>query len=191
MAMPDDKTNDPLQDALRGLPREHVPPATLEATTVGALRRAGLLRPSRRWGAGIGVAAGIALAFATGFAAGRTGTAPPLPTHVLFVYGASTGTDARAHAARAAEYRAWAGRRHLAGEVVGGEALADNGMLVFKPDTGAFGGIAAAVVGDTATDPSGFFLVRAESRQAAMHLAREHPHLAHGGRIVVRDIQQE
>ncbi len=186
--MPDD-SNDPLLETLRQLPRELPPPAALEDATVRRLRVAGALRssfPVSRWLA----AAALAIAFlGTGYWTGqRSVPAVPDPTYALLLYGGSTGDDSAAHAVRAAEYSSWAATPHATAAVVGGEALAGNGMLIFAPDTGAFGGIAAAVLGADETQPVGFFLVRAASRQAAMQLARDCPHLKYGGRIVVREI---
>lgn len=186
--MPDD-TNDPLLERLQQLPRELPPPASLEDDTVHRLRAAGSLRAwytPPRWLA----AALFAIAFlAAGYLTGRGSVeTPPAPTYALLLYGGSTGDDSAAHAVRAAEYGEWATRPHPTAAVVGGEALAENGMLIFAPDTGSFGGIAAAVVDAGDTQPVGFFLVRAPNRQAAMQLARDCPHLKYGGRIVVREI---
>lgn len=184
-----DDTNDPLQDALRHIRRETPPPASLEDATIRRLRAAGELRrpaPAMRWLA----AAVLAAAFlGAGYWTGKgTASGPPTPTYALLLYGGSTGDDSAAHAVRAAEYSAWATAVHPAGDIVGGEALGETGMLIFKPDTGTFGGIAAAVVDAGDAHPVGFFLVRADTRQAAMQLARDCPHLKYGGRIIVREV---
>jgi hypothetical protein len=184
-------------DELRRVPRDRTPPPGLEARTLASLRSAGLVGsprrsavPGRRWllAAGLGIAV-----FAGGLATGRSAVPrAPAPTWALLLYGGATGDDSAAHAIRAAEYSAWASAPHPAGRVVGGEALGSEGIALFRPDTSAFGGVAAAVTRDAAgSELVGFFLVSAPHRQAALQLARDCPHLKYGGRVVVRRIERD
>ena len=73
------------------------------------------------------------------------------------------------------EYSAWAGGLAQAGELVGGEKLGSS--VAVEPAS-------AAALGDF----TGFFIVAVPNDSAARELARESPHVRHGGRVVVRRI---
>jgi YCII-related domain len=173
--------NDDSVEELRALPREVAPDASLEQRTIAALRTRSLLRsPRPSWRlrpAGWLVAAGIvAMAFVSGFAAGRAGTEPARPeaSFALMLYG-EIGGDSATQMERAMEYGAWARASREGARVVGGEALGDR-----VGDVGVSG---------TADDLVGFFLVQARDREAAARLAADCPHVKYGGRVVVRQIQ--
>jgi hypothetical protein len=75
------------------------------------------------------------------------------------------------------EYTAWAGALARRGALVladelDPQAAGTDGL----PDSGSLG------------QPTGLFIVRAPNATAAMELARSHPHVKYGGRIVVRGI---
>ncbi len=166
---------------LRDLPTEVAPDDGLEQRTIAALRARSLLRnPRPSWRvrpAGWLVAAGImAMAFVSGFAAGRAGTEPARPeaSFALMLYG-SVGGDSAQQLLRAAEYGRWARAAHEGARVVGGEALGDH--------------VGDAGVAGAADDLVGFFLVQARDREAAARLAADCPHVKYGGRVVVREIQ--
>ncbi len=170
-----------LIDSLRRMSREQVPPAHLEDSTVSRLRHASLLGPppGRRR---MLVAASVLFAFWLGWAtanAGTDGATPPPPTFALMLYGGPPDDDST-HVALAAEYAAWAAADHGEVAVVGGEALGAPDDLVVPPDV-------RMVI--PAQAPVGFFLVQAPTIEAASRLARQCPHLKHGGLVVVQAIR--
>jgi hypothetical protein len=74
--MRDDELTSDERDALDGLPRDRIPPSSLEERTVRALKERGLIRaetrtaPPRLWIAAAGIAAALAF-FATGVVVGQ------------------------------------------------------------------------------------------------------------------------
>ena len=181
------------------------PPPELKSRVIDSLRQRGVLRP-RGWGArpaGAGaarrvaaVAAGLAL-FAAGALVGRgsraapgpdntamgvtpTGALPrPLPQFLVVLEEPASFQPDRALADLVREYGAWAGELGREGRLVAAEEL--DGWSAVLPADDAPG----APEGSPATAMTGFFLVRAEDRDAALALARTHPHLGYGGRVVV------
>lgn len=89
----------------------------------------------------------------------------------LLLYEPASFDTTLAHEQLAVEYRAWAGS--LGGDFVSGEALGD----------------ARVLGGDAPTaEPTGFFMIRADSYDEAVALARDCPHLRHGGVVSVRTV---
>jgi hypothetical protein len=84
------------------------------------------------------------------------------------------------------EYRAWAARLSGQGRFLTGEKLKNGGALIQaapgKP------GASQEALGADAEFIGGYFLVRAESLEEAVRIARTCPHLARGGSIEVRQI---
>ncbi len=159
------------------------PSPDLERRVVAALDARGLLH--RRRGAGRVVAA-LAAALtlvAIGFGAGtwraRSVSAGEAEPRFLLLLTdeavAVAATRPAALGARVEEYRAWAVQLGEAGRLVGAEKLKDE-VEVLGP--GAADG----------TRVSGFFEIRAASREQALSIARSHPHLRYGGAIVLRAI---
>lgn len=167
-------------DALVSLPREIDPGPQLERRVVGALQHRGLIRgrtvmPAWRRAA---LAASLLLAFAVGWLARgpvRTGP-PPAPDRFAFLlFGETAPGDERT---RVNEYRAWAERLAAQGRRVSGEKLGAEGSVAGRVELDAF----SRTLG-------GFFIVEARTLEEAMVLAREHPHVRHGGTILVRRIE--
>jgi hypothetical protein len=154
------------------------PPSGLEDRTVRALRERGLVRRPRPRAIAIGAfAAAAAIVLAAGWAAmSRTAAPGAGPRFVLLLY---AGTDAPAGTAdiRRQEYAAWARELASRGVAITGEEL---GSETLEVGTGA----------SSAADllPRGFFVVSAESLEAAERIAATCPHLRHGGRIAVKRI---
>jgi hypothetical protein len=142
------------------------------------------------------VAAGLAL-FATGALVGRGSRAAPgpenaatevspsaalprvLPQFLVVLEEPASFQPDRALVDLVREYGAWAGELGREGRLVAAEEL--DGWSAVLPADDAPG----APEGGAATAMTGFFLVRAEDREAAVALARTHPHLGYGGRVVV------
>jgi hypothetical protein len=76
------------------------------------------------------------------------------------------------------EYKAWARREAGAGRLIEGEKLEPQALVLGAPADGQAGSRAVA----------GFFVIAARDDAEALAIARGCPHLAHGGRVVVRRI---
>jgi hypothetical protein len=117
--------------------------------------------------------------------------ASPKERYVLLLHGPARTTpatptqaaaDSVAEQAIVAEYRAWAMRLRDSGALVMAEKLADDPLTMLT----AAG--ATQMPRHTADELGGFFLIQADSAEA-FRIARECPHLKHGGTVQVRRIQ--
>jgi hypothetical protein len=174
------------REELERLRQEVAPPPEMEAGLVARLEREGLIsrRPvSRRWLAPLAVAAAAGL-FALGGYWSRAPERPAGPRYVLFVeVGPGQAVTGDALLSRIREYRDWSVRMRASGHGLGGEKLAGGGW---------------SLEGDSAQDlpprsdgfeTGGYFLLQARDDAEALEIARTHPHLKHGGRMVLRRIE--
>jgi hypothetical protein len=181
MADEPDTTSEALP-AVRSLPRGIEPPPGAEAHIIAALRRDGLLSPSRRSRSRplLALAAGMLL-FIAGWALGNLGTQPSTRSDpvgfALLLYGDVSTVDGAEEAALVDEYRRWAMGLRRAGREVSGERLGDAMRIV-----------QTAAPGMTPERVRGFFLISAASLDEAEAIARTCPHARRGGVIVVRSI---
>lgn len=164
-------------DPLSSLPRELPPPPALRGRVVDALRARALLSAATPLHPWLRLAAAITL-FAAGAAAGRfapsaliSDSESPMPRFALLLFEPASFDTTASHDDLAAEYGAWAAS--LGAQFVSGDALGDSRTL---------GGDSPAV------EPTGFFIVNAVDYDAALTLARECPHLRHGGVVTVRTV---
>jgi len=171
------------REALRSAFQEPLPLA-LEDRVVATLRRQGLLRNRyrrmARWTAGM--AAALAL-FASGAFLERVRAAPPPGEQfMLLLYEDATFQHAPASdpGAHAREYGSWA--RSLSGHLVGGEELSSAGKLL------AGNAISDQLPSAGAGVVAGYFLIAARDMDEAVRIARDCPHLRHGGRISLRPL---
>jgi hypothetical protein len=184
-------TNEPLtpqdHDDLTRLPRDIPPPGDLEARTVRSLQAAGALshRPRIRpaWTWTLQIAAALTLVVGS-FLAGRLSTVAPGASpdaaanrYLLLLYGGDAASNDEERA-RVEEYATWAETLRQAGQLVGADRLAARVDVVGS----------SAESSTIANSPSGFFMVRAASREDALAIASGCPHLRHGGTVVVRAI---
>jgi hypothetical protein len=146
----------------------------------------------------LALAASLALGVVLGRRSGSSDSpapnaASPAPRerYVLLLHGpartaprsASEATaDSVAEQAIVSEYRAWATRLRDSGALVMAEKLASDPLTMLTP-TGS-----TELPHDTADELGGFFLIQADSAEA-FRIARECPHLKHGGTVQVRRIQ--
>lgn len=147
-----------------------------------------LHRPSRKgarlprvlpWAA----AAAIAIA---AFLGGRTwpaATAPARnesPRYLLLLHERPGSGNESAEESRevVAEYKAWARRLRSEGKLVGGEKLADSGALLSRSGAREF----------PAGEIGGYFVIRATPEEAR-EIARTCPHVARGGTVELRRIE--
>jgi len=165
------------RQALRTMAEAPPPPAVLERV-LDELGRSGRLCKRRMAGWTLSAAASLVL-FAGGFTVGQRRPTPAgdaRPRYLLLLYDATASTP-QEEAARVSEYGAWARRLGAAGHLKAGEKLKDE----------------AFVLGPAAREAEhgrlgGYFLVAAASLDEALAIARDCPHLRHGGRVVLRPI---
>lgn len=140
------------------------------------------LPPAKRrlgWQSVLALAALLLLAFLGGRATRGVGGEPEGSQYLLLLYEESEYRDDRPIQETVAEYRRWAdslrGRRLL----TRAHRLDDRrlALLAQQPAEGR------AV---TASDPTGLFIVRADSPDSAAAIAQTSPHLKYGGTIVLR-----
>jgi hypothetical protein len=150
---------------------------------MATLRERRVIRPSRRTRAVrvlVGAAAAVAL-FTGGWIVGaRPEPASPdgnTPQFMLLLFGGDPASAAEA-ATRVSAYREWAISLSRSGRHVSGERLGDGATRVGPPAPGPGGSMLR-----------GFFIVSAPSEQEAAALATSHPHVRHGGTIVIRRIE--
>jgi hypothetical protein len=157
------------------------PPPELKQRVQGSLRANGVLRRTPHWSrAPLAIAAGVAL-FLAGAQYARLGTSPansdPIFTLLLYEDAAFQPQVPVEEIVR--EYTAWA------------HDLRDRGALVLAEELDPvvhLAGADAPVTESPLGQLTGMFVVHAADRDAAMELARDHPHVRHGGRIVVRGV---
>jgi hypothetical protein len=96
---------------------------------------------------------------------------------------AQAAADSAAEQAVVAEYKAWAGRLAASGALVAGEKLAD------EPITRLAANGASEMPRGTADELGGFFIIQVADSAEAFRIARDCPHLRHGGTVQVRRIE--
>ncbi len=164
------------------LPREVAPPPPLEDRVVAALSREGLVRATpamfRRawtpWAAAVLVFAAGALAGAM-WDGGAATTAPGQPKFLLLLEGGER-VSGEEETRTVEAYRAWAGGLSAAGRFITGERLASGAAVVPGADVADAGRV------------QGYFIVSARDLADAAAVAEASPHVARGGRIIVRPI---
>jgi hypothetical protein len=132
-----------------------------------------------------GTAASI-LVFALGHRVGRGSVGPRQAAagrFALFVLG--DGTDGVPEASKVAEYGQWLTTLSQSGIGVSGEKLRNPGWLLGAGSTRFDAGIDPA----PADRITGFFIIAAPTPDSALAIAQGMPHLKHGGRLVLREIE--
>jgi hypothetical protein len=123
--------------------------------------------------------------------ASNASASAPKPRYLLLLHGPAqtppqtaeqSVADSIAGAAIVAEYKAWAMRLRDSGALVAAEKLAANPVTMLSASG------ATEMPRGTADELGGFFLIQADSAEA-YRIARECPHLRHGGTVQVRRIQ--
>jgi hypothetical protein len=118
--------------------------------------------------------------------------AVPKQRYVLLLHGPAralpaseqqSAADSVAEVAIVAEYRAWAIRLRDSGALVMAEKLADDPVTMLASSG------ATELPHGTRDELGGFFLIQAADSAEAFRIARECPHLKHGGTVQVRRIQ--
>ena len=119
------------------------------------------------------------------------GATAPKEKYILLLHGpararpttaAEAAADSATERALVAEYAAWAGQLAAQGSLVAGEKLADEPLTVL----GSTGTV--DVPRFTADELGGFFIIQADSAEA-YRIARDCPHLKHGGTVQLRRIE--
>ena len=140
--------------------KELAPPPGLRDEIARRLRRDGLLQRRRVWP--WAVAATVLIAFLL------RPQKPPQANYILLLYETSS-----VNTGNRAEYTAWA--QNMRPLIVGGEELDNNTLLTLN---------------EAASSPrlAGFFLIHAKDDATAQRVARECPHVKHGGGVTLRRI---
>ena len=168
------------------LPSRLSPPPALEQATVAKLQSRGLLSRRRIPHARLLLtAAAVLAAFGVGF---RVGQAPRRAApgqasstrFVLFLEPLPGETPGAHEPDRVAEYRDWARRVSWSGRAISGEKLRSEVRFV-GPGT-------ASPEETLSGRVSGYFVISARDYEDALAVARDCPHVRHGGVIVVRPI---
>ena len=148
-----------------------------------------------RWAAGLKVAAGIVLllggallgrltaASVTPPGGGGRDLSAPTQSYLLVIRGNEPNRRFPDTPLMPA-YRAWESDLEREGILVAAEKLRDDGGRWVNDWAPTDDGADALAV-------RGFFLIRAESYEDAVRVARESPHIAYGGTIEVRQIERE
>lgn len=161
-----------LASDLHGLRRDVAPRREVEARLVSGLHRERAQSQSRsvllRW---MAIAAALAIAYAAGWSSAKRPTlaARPGERYVLLLYGESQLKDSvEAH-------RRWAVDLHERGILIGSAKLKQEAVDLDAgtPADGSLGG---------------YFVIRAGSLDEALGIARQCPHRAGGGRVIVRPV---
>jgi len=190
--MPDeDELTQAERERLDALPDEVPVPRGFEERVVAAARARGLVVDTPRQAVGtrrqlvrLGLAAGL---FGSGLGVGLLGrrrgqeSAAPEggPLYLLLLYPGPGDLAGRPvdEESRVAEYAAWAGGLRRAGQLVSAERLKEEGLRLGSGAPEAW-----------TSGPQGFFLVHARDDAEAEAIARECPHLRHGGRVAVQAV---
>ena len=85
-----------------------------------------------------------------------------------------------------AKYRAWRDKGHKAGFVLGGHKLTDDGGKILRGDKVV---VSDGPYSETKEMLGGYFMIEAANYDEALRLSRDHPHLAFGGTIELRQIE--
>ena len=96
---------------------------------------------------------------------------------------ADIAADSANEQALVAEYSAWAGRLAGEGKLLAGEKLADDPLTMLVANG------TADVPRFTADEVGGYFIIQAADSAEAYRIARDCPHLKHGGTIQLRKIE--
>lgn len=163
---------------------DRTPPGVLQQRVAATLHRDGLVEPrsvrirrmSMRAAFGLSV---VALSFVAGRLQRQTTAVDARPEFLLLLYEDSTYRDDRHTAEKVAEYSAWADSLGKERALVLGEKLGLKQVQLPERDGRA----------DT-NAPTGLFIVRAVDLPSAREIAGSSPHLRHGGRIVVHEIDR-
>ncbi len=170
----------------RTLREQPVAPDSLMETTMNALTERGLLRgaPSR-WLLPLAAAASLAIGVFAG-SLWRTPDVPaPVPaSHLLLLYedAGYRAAPAGEEGERVAEYTRWAHDLAARGR------LADAAELAGQARTFSASATSEGQADTTLGSLTGFFLIAGADAAEAERIARECPHLRHGGRVVLRPL---
>lgn len=164
------------ENPLEKLFDDAAPPASLRDRVLRSTHP--LAQRRVRWGVALGMAAMLALAFLGGRATRATGDGAG-PQYLLLLYEGAEYRDDRPPQETVAEYRRWADSLRQQRLLTSAHKLDDQRLSLLQQQPVEVGRPAPS-------DPTGMFVVRADSPDAAAAIARTSPHLRYGGRIVVR-----
>jgi len=193
---PEETLSEAERRALQALHEDLLPPPALEDRVILELKSQGLLRAQHagwRWPrrAALALAASLAV-FLGGVYFGTRATSPaPRSAGAQFVFFLVEGESFRAplpgeEKDRIAEYRNWAHRLGDSGIRLSGEKLKDGEEILRASPSGVLS--AGAEAKDGVGSLGGYFIVEAKNLEQARKIASTCPHLLHGGRLIIRQI---
>jgi hypothetical protein len=167
------------ENPLEKLYDDATPPASLRDRVLRATAH-GKRRPV--WQVALALAAMLMLAFLGGRATVSSRGEAEGPQYLLLLYEGAEYRDDRPVLDIVAEYRRWADSLQGQQVLTRAHRLDDTRLALVQGGPVEEGAT-------TSADPTGLFIVRASSRDAAEAIARTSPHLNYGGRIVLRRLQ--
>lgn len=194
---PEEPLTEAERRALHALHEDLLPPPALEDRVILELKNRGLLRARPAgsrwpWRAAVALAASLAI-FLSGVYLGTRATSPaPRPKGAQFVFFLVEGESFRAplpdeEEDRIAEYRNWAHRLRDSGIRLSGEKLKDGEEILGSSPSKRLPAGAQVADGDVGS-LGGYFIVEAKNLEHAREIASTCPHLRHGGRLIIRQI---
>lgn len=137
------------------------------------------LRKRVKWQVAMALAAALVLAFMGGRATRGQGGEATGSQYLLLLYEGAGYRDDRPMQETVAEYARWA-------DSLRGRRLLTRAHKLDEQQLALLGAQPAREEAPTQSEPTGLFIVRAESAAEAAAIARTSPHLKYGGRIVLR-----
>ena len=138
-------------------------------------------KPRSRWQVALALAAALMLAFMGGRATREGGGEAEGAQYLLLLYEGAGYRDDRPMQETVAEYARWA-------DSLRGRRLLTRAHKLDEPQVALRGTQPARAEVPAESEPTGLFIVRAESPDDATAIARTSPHLRYGGRILVRKL---
>lgn len=153
------------------------PPASLRDRVIHDVIPTGKRRAP--WKPALALVAMLVLAFLSGRATRGVGMESEGSQYLLLLYEGAEYRDDRPMQETVAEYSRWA-------DSLRERRLLTRAHKLDDPTLALLQGRAHESSTITSSDPTGFFIVRADSRDSAAAIAQTSPHLKYGGKIVLR-----
>lgn len=163
------------ENPLERLFDDAIPPASLRDRVLRSSHPP--VQRRTRWGVALAMAAMLTLAFLGGRATRAAGDGAG-PQYLLLLYEGAEYRDDRPTQETVAEYGRWADSLRQERLLTSAHKLDDQRVSLLRRQQ-------VAVEPSAPSDPTGMFVVRAGSFDAAAAIARTSPHLKYGGRIVL------
>lgn len=176
------------------LPRHRTPPLSLEENIMDELKERGLIEGKKpaSWLRFPQLAAALvilAIGLGIGYGVGNKQPQAANNEHANPLFVLLLHEPSARHAGEAelvGEYKRWAMGVHKTGRYISGEKLRESGKVLHQENGDLK--IAEGVL-NTGTELGGYFIIEAKDYDEALKIASECPHLKHGGKIELREIE--